>query len=66
LLIGLQMDDASFVARFTAECRREGLLVGWTLHDDTVVRLAPPLVITEAEVEESAARMARAAARAGA
>jgi acetylornithine/succinyldiaminopimelate/putrescine aminotransferase len=66
LLLGLQMDDASFVARFTAECRREGLLVGWTLHDDTVVRLAPPLVITEAEVEESAARMARAAARAGA
>jgi 4-aminobutyrate aminotransferase-like enzyme len=58
------MDDPGFVARFTAECRREGLIVGWTLHDDKVVRLTPPLVITEAEIQESAQRMARAAARA--
>jgi acetylornithine/succinyldiaminopimelate/putrescine aminotransferase len=64
LLLGLQMDDAAFVARFSAECRREGLLLGWTLHDDTVVRLAPPLVITEAEIQEAAQRMARAATRA--
>jgi acetylornithine/N-succinyldiaminopimelate aminotransferase len=64
LLLGLRMSDASFVARFSAECRREGLIVGWTLNDDRVVRLAPPLVITEAEIQESAQRMARAAARA--
>ena len=64
LLIGLCMDDARFVARFSAECRREGLIVGWTLHDDTVVRLAPPLVITDAEIEEAVQRMARAALRA--
>ena len=64
LLLGLRMDDPGFVARFTAECRREGLIVGWTLHDDKVVRLTPPLVITEAEIQESAQRMARAAARA--
>ena len=64
LLLGLRMNDAAFVARFSAECRREGLIVGWTLHDDHVVRLAPPLVITEAEIQESAQRMARAAARA--
>lgn len=64
LLLGLCMHDAAFVARFSAECRREGLIVGWTLHDDTVVRLAPPLVITDAEIEEAAQRMARAAMRA--
>jgi acetylornithine/succinyldiaminopimelate/putrescine aminotransferase len=64
LLLGLEMNDARFVARLTAECRREGLLLGWTLHDDTVVRLAPPLVITEAEIEEAAQRMSRAASRA--
>ena len=66
LLLGIQMDDARFVARFSAECRREGLILGWTLHDDTVVRLAPPLIITEAEIEEAAQRMARAALRADA
>jgi acetylornithine/succinyldiaminopimelate/putrescine aminotransferase len=64
LLLGLRMDDAGFVARFSAECRREGLIVGWTLHDDTVVRLAPPLVISDAEIEEAAGRMERAASRA--
>jgi acetylornithine/succinyldiaminopimelate/putrescine aminotransferase len=64
LLIGIQMHDPRFVARFSAECRREGLILGWTLHDDTVVRLAPPLVITDAEIEESVERMERAAARA--
>jgi len=25
-----------------------GLILGWTLHRDTVVRLAPPLVVTDA------------------
>jgi acetylornithine/succinyldiaminopimelate/putrescine aminotransferase len=63
LLIGLVMRDAEFVRRFSAECRREGLILGWTLHDDRVVRLAPPLVITDAEIEESVQRMARAALR---
>jgi acetylornithine/succinyldiaminopimelate/putrescine aminotransferase len=66
LLLGLRMHEARFVARFGTECRREGLLLGWTLHDDTVVRLAPPLVITEAEIEEAAQRMGRAALRAAA
>jgi acetylornithine/succinyldiaminopimelate/putrescine aminotransferase len=39
------------------------LILGWTLHDDTVVRLCPPLVITEAELDEASLRMARAALR---
>jgi acetylornithine/succinyldiaminopimelate/putrescine aminotransferase len=63
LLIGLEMDDASFVPKFVRECRAEGLIMGWTLHDDRVVRLAPPLVITEAEIDEAVQRMSRAAIR---
>jgi acetylornithine/N-succinyldiaminopimelate aminotransferase len=64
LLLGLEMKDARFVERFTRECRNEHVLMGWTLHDDRVVRLAPPLVITRAEIEEVAERMGRAALRA--
>ena len=64
LLIGIEMEAPDVVARFTAECRAEGLIMGWTLHDDRVVRLAPPLVITEAEIDEAALRMQRAAVRA--
>ncbi len=63
LLIGIEFREAKTAARFTKACRREGLIVGWTLHNDTVVRLAPPLVITEAEVDESSLRMERALAR---
>jgi acetylornithine/succinyldiaminopimelate/putrescine aminotransferase len=64
LLLGLEMTSAELVRRFTRECRAEGLIMGWTLHNDHVVRLAPPLVITRAELDEAAHRMARAAIRA--
>jgi acetylornithine/N-succinyldiaminopimelate aminotransferase len=63
LLLGLEMADAYLVSRFVAECRNEGLITGWTLHDDRVVRLAPPLVITEAEIDEATLRMQRVTAR---
>ncbi|RMD80993.1 MAG: aspartate aminotransferase family protein [Candidatus Dadabacteria bacterium] len=64
LLIGIEMDSPGLVQRLVRECRKERLIVGWTLHDDTVVRLAPPLVIGEAQVDEALARIERAARRA--
>jgi len=63
LLIGIEMDTAAHAAAFTQACRSEGLLLGWTLHDDRVVRLAPPLVIREAELDDASLRMERALAR---
>ncbi|MFP6863186.1 aspartate aminotransferase family protein [Pseudomonas sp.] len=63
LLLGLVMDSAARTQAFVKQCRAERLVLGWTLHDDRVLRLAPPLVITEAELEESALRMQRALAR---
>lgn len=60
LLIGIEMDSAERAAAFTQNCRSEGLLLGWTLHDDRVVRLAPPLVIHEAELDDASLRMERA------
>ena len=63
LLIGIEIDAASRAAAFTQACRSEGLLLGWTLHDDRVVRLAPPLVIHEAELDDASLRMERALSR---
>ncbi len=63
LLIGIEMQSPALASAFTAACRSEGLLLGWTLHDDKVVRLAPPLVISEAELDEASLRMERALAR---
>jgi len=64
LLIGIEMASAELAADFTRQCRSEGLLLGWTLHDDRVVRLAPPLVISEAELDDASLRMERAMVRA--
>ncbi|HYB98161.1 MAG TPA: aspartate aminotransferase family protein [Candidatus Limnocylindrales bacterium] len=63
LLLGIEMASADIAAEFTRQCRSEGLLLGWTLHDDRVVRLAPPLVISEAELDDASLRMERALAR---
>ncbi len=47
LLIGLELTNAKLTERFVLHCREAGLILGWTLHSNTVVRLAPPLVISE-------------------
>jgi 4-aminobutyrate aminotransferase-like enzyme len=39
------------------------VIVGWTLHRDTVVRLAPPLVLTDEELERALAVMRAALGR---
>ena len=53
LLIGLELDDAEFTRRFAAACFERGLILNWTLHRDRVIRLAPPLTITDAEIESA-------------
>jgi acetylornithine/N-succinyldiaminopimelate aminotransferase len=52
LLIGLELISADLTRRFALACRDSGLVLGWTLHSESVVRLAPPLVITESEIEK--------------
>jgi acetylornithine/succinyldiaminopimelate/putrescine aminotransferase len=49
MLLGLEFDDAPGCARFARRALERGLILNWTLHRDTVVRLAPPLVLTDAE-----------------
>ena len=66
LLIGIELDDADFTRRLAAACFARGLVLNWTLHRDRVIRLAPPLVITDAEIErgvEIVAQAIREAAR---
>jgi len=50
LLIGLEFTDAASCARLAERARERGLILNWTLHRDTVVRLAPPLVLPSDEV----------------
>ncbi len=62
LLLALEFESADATRRFVARCFERGLILNWTLHRDTVVRLAPPLTITEEEIAQANATMAEALA----
>lgn len=53
MLIGLEFADAAATQRFVGACFARGVLLGWTLHHDRVVRLAPPLNIPDDDVEDA-------------
>ena len=57
LLIGLDFTTAQATQSFVQICFANGLVLGWTLHEDTVVRLAPPLVISSAQIDQAIAVM---------
>jgi acetylornithine/N-succinyldiaminopimelate aminotransferase len=60
MLLGLEFDDARACARFAGRALERGLILNWTLHRDTVVRLAPPLVLTDAETARAVTSIAAA------
>jgi acetylornithine/N-succinyldiaminopimelate aminotransferase len=60
LLIGLELESVDLTRRFVADCRKAGLILGWTLHSETLVRLAPPLVIREDEMDQGLEIMKKA------
>jgi acetylornithine/N-succinyldiaminopimelate aminotransferase len=51
LLVGVELDDAELTRRVARACFARGLVLNWTLHRDRVIRLAPPLVIGEDEID---------------
>jgi acetylornithine/N-succinyldiaminopimelate aminotransferase len=53
LLLALDFDTPDATRRFVARCFEDGVILNWTLHRDTVVRLAPPLTITDDEVTQA-------------
>jgi acetylornithine/N-succinyldiaminopimelate aminotransferase len=65
LLIGIELGGAELTRRFVAESIEQGVIINWTLNADTVVRLAPPLTISDSEVDFALETMRSALARAG-
>jgi acetylornithine/succinyldiaminopimelate/putrescine aminotransferase len=62
LFVGIEFASAGLTHAFTDACRERGLLVGWTLHHDNIVRLAPPLNTPEEVLAEAARTMGEALA----
>jgi len=53
MLLGLDLASPELTRSFCQRAFAHRLILNWTLHRDTVVRLAPPLVITEEESEHA-------------
>lgn len=64
LLIGIELVNAELTKRFVAQSIAGGVIINWTLNADNVVRLAPPLTISDKEVDFALATMRSALARA--
>jgi acetylornithine/N-succinyldiaminopimelate aminotransferase len=60
MLLGLELESAAACARFVRRAQARGLILNWTLHRDTVVRLAPPLVLSDVEAERALTDIAAA------
>jgi len=58
LLMALEFASPEVTRRFVTCCFKGGLILNWTLHRDTVVRLAPPLTITAEEIRQANAVLA--------
>lgn len=60
LLVGIEFENETLAQAFVRNCLKHRLIVGVTLHIPAVVRLAPPLSLTQEELEEGLHRLRRA------
>lgn len=52
-MLGLDLPSVQITEQVVQTCLDHGVLLGWTLHSGTVVRLAPPLNIPEEVLDEA-------------
>lgn len=60
MLLGLEFADPGATRRFARRAWEERLILNWTLHSDRVVRLAPPLVLSDTEAGAAVERISAA------
>ncbi|MGN8225872.1 aspartate aminotransferase family protein [Gracilimonas sp. BCB1] len=46
-MLGLQLESWDLTKKVVEDCFENGILLGWTLHSNTLIRLAPPLIIED-------------------
>ncbi len=52
-MLGMQLRDKTLTQNVVEGCLKKGILLGWTLHSNTLVRLAPPLIISDKLLEQT-------------
>jgi len=53
LMMAVELKDFDFVQKVIHHCLENGLIVDWFLFNDRSVRIAPPLIIEEAEIRQA-------------
>jgi len=53
LLMALQFDSFDTVQKIIQKSLEAGIITDWFLHCDSAIRIAPPLIITEEQIEET-------------
>lgn len=46
-MLGMELQNQETTKKVVEDCLGKKIILGWTLHSDTLVRLAPPLIIEE-------------------
>ncbi|MDX1585824.1 MAG: aminotransferase class III-fold pyridoxal phosphate-dependent enzyme, partial [Balneolaceae bacterium] len=52
-MLGMELINKELTEKVVTDCLEKGIILGWTLHSNTLVRLAPPLIIETALLEET-------------
>ncbi len=50
-MLGLQLESRALTQAVVEDCFDQGILLGWTLHSNTLIRLAPPLIISDEDLD---------------
>ncbi len=60
LLMAVEFEDFPTLRKIILECLENGVVTDWFLFNDRSMRIAPPLTISEAEIEQSCALILKA------
>jgi len=52
-MLGLELHSSDQTAKLVKQCFSDGLILGWTLHSNSLIRIAPPLNIPEETLEKA-------------
>jgi acetylornithine/succinyldiaminopimelate/putrescine aminotransferase len=50
LMMAVELSDFEYLQQVAARCMQNGLITDWFLFNSQSIRIAPPLIITEAEI----------------
>jgi acetylornithine/N-succinyldiaminopimelate aminotransferase len=57
LLLAIQLDDFDHVQKVIHAALEKGIIVDWFLYNNSCIRIAPPLTITEKEIKEACEKL---------